>query len=468
MKSRPNVVMILVDDMGYGDLGLFNDGLTITPRMDALAGESVAFSQAYCASPVCNPSRAALLTGRYPMRTGSVDTLEWHGLERLALQEQTLGDLFTYNGYVTGLIGKWHLGAFDGRYHPRRRGFKDTVCFRGGMHDYYDWRLEFGEQVVRSDGTYLTDLWTKESVDFLNRHKNESFFLHVTYNAPHTPLQVPHEELGSFSDTPVNSSVKTLYAMLKRLDTGIGHILDTLTKLNLEENTIVLLASDNGPQFDNGHNYGGADNNESLERFNCNLHGAKGTVYEGGIKVPMMLRWPAGLRSQMIDDMVHFVDIYPTLSHLCSLKSLPNTPIIDGIDISPLLDGQNPYKGIKRFWQWNRYEPVPGCNIAVRDGDWKLVVPEIPEAMEVFDVHYLHTSMYEPEYFIENGIFSNTSPHRNIPASPLPELYNITDDPGETCNRAIDYPERVETLLKDTEQWFTRMYNDYKNAIAEE
>jgi len=135
--SRPNVVLILVDDMGYGDFSAFNGGLSSTPALDGLLRESVCFAQQYTASPVCNPSRACLMTGRYPHRTGSVDTLEWRGFERLALRETTLADMFKAAGYRTGLVGKWHLGAFDPRYHPRRRGFDETVCFRGGMHDYY-------------------------------------------------------------------------------------------------------------------------------------------------------------------------------------------------------------------------------------------------------------------------------------------------------------------------------------------
>ena len=157
---KPNIIFILADDMGYGDFSAVNGGLSHTPALDQFMGVSTCFTQQYTASPVCNPSRACLMTGRYPHRTGSIDTLEWRGLERLALRETTLADVLKRAGYTTGLVGKWHLGAFDPRYHPLRRGFDETVCFRGGMHDYYRWRLEFNETVVRADGRYLTDVWT--------------------------------------------------------------------------------------------------------------------------------------------------------------------------------------------------------------------------------------------------------------------------------------------------------------------
>ncbi len=169
--QRPNILFILADDLGYGDFGAFNGGLSETPILDGLLQESVCFTQHYAASCVCNPSRAALLTGRYPHRTGSIDTLEWRGLERLALRETTLANLLQRAGYVTGLVGKWHLGAFDPRYHPLARGFDEAICFRGGMHDYYRWRLEFDHTIVRADGRYLTDVWTEEAVRFIERHR---------------------------------------------------------------------------------------------------------------------------------------------------------------------------------------------------------------------------------------------------------------------------------------------------------
>lgn len=446
---RPNLLFILVDDMGYGDFSACNGGLSQTPALDALMTESVCFTQHYTGSPVCNPSRACLLTGRYPHRTGSIDTLEWRGLERLALRERTLADMMQRAGYATGLVGKWHLGAFDPRYHPCQRGFDEAVCFRGGMHDYYDWRLEFGTDTVRrGDGTYLTDLWTDEACAFLRRHQRDPFFLHVTFNAPHTPLQVPEEEIAPFADLDVTPGVKTLYGMIRRMDKGVARILGTLDELGLRDNTIVCFCSDNGPQF------GGAGD-ECLNRFNCDFNGAKGSVYEGGIRVPMLLRWPEGLPGgRTCDEMVHMSDWHPTLLAMAGVERPEGCLPLDGVNQWPMVSGAAPASTPQRCWQWNRYTPLVECNAAIRDGDWKLVRPVINEAMDMPDLQWWHMAMYEHEYFLEHGVIQEPYPPREVPPPPAPELYNIATDPLEQTNLADEHPDVARRLLRDLETWF--------------
>lgn len=449
---KPNIVFVLADDMGYGDYSAVNGGLSHTPALDQFMAEGICFTQQYTASPVCNPSRACLMTGRYPHRTGSIDTLEWRGLERLALRETTLAQVLQSAGYATGLVGKWHLGAFDRRYHPLRRGFDETVCFRGGMHDYYDWRLEFDDTVVRADGRYLTDVWTEEAVAFIERHQREPFFLHVTYNAPHTPLQAPDEDVRPFLETgQFTNGVSTLYGMLRRMDAGVARILETLRSLGLEDNTIVLFTSDNGPQF-------GGQGDECLDRFNCQLHGAKCSVYEGGIRVPMILRWKAGLEgSREVTDMVHFSDWFSTILSMVDVE-IPKHLNLDGFDVLPVIRGENSTVCKKRFWQWNRYTPLVTCNAAVRDGDWKLVRPTIAEAMAVPCVNpWLRISMYEPEQLIQNGLVRDPEPERHVPDPPSPELFNIREDPLEQTNLAQQHPEVVRRLLRDLEVWFEQV-----------
>jgi arylsulfatase A-like enzyme len=450
MKRKPNVIFILADDMGYGDFSAFNGGLSQTPVLDGLLAEGLCLTHQYTASPVCNPSRACLMTGRYPHRTGSVDTLEWDGLERLALRETTLADAFKHAGYATGLVGKWHLGAFDPRYHPNRRGFDEAVCFRGGMHDYYNWRIEYNERVARGDGRYLTDVWGEEAVQFIQRHRDEPFFLHVTFNAPHTPLEAPEEEIRPFRESgQFNTGVSLIYAMIRRMDRAVGRILETLDRLDLREDTILLFTSDNGPQF-------GGEGDLDLTRFNCNFNGAKCLVYEGGIRVPMIVRWPAGLpMGQRIDAMVHFSDWFPTLLALTGITPPPHRPL-DGIDVSPILRGEAGKTITKRFWQWNRYTPTVTSNAAVRDGDWKLLRPVIPQTMEVPDIHWLPVSMYYPEYFIQNGILTQP-PLPQLPPPPEPELYNLVEDPGESRNLAAEYPHIARRLLSDLETWFAEV-----------
>ena len=446
--TRPNIVFILADDMGYGDFSAFNAGLSSTPALDDLMKESICLTQQFTASPVCNPSRAALMTGRYPHRTGSIDTLEWRGLERLALRETTIADVLKAAGYATGLVGKWHLGAFDMRYHPNNRGFDEAVCFRGGMHDYNRWRLEYNETVQRADGRYLTDVWSEEAVHFIERHKSEPFFLHVTYNAPHTPLQVPDEERTPFEETgKFTRAVSAVYAMIHRMDRGVARILDTLKQHGIEENTIVVFTSDNGPQF-------GGQGEDCTDRFNCQFNGAKGSVYEGGIRVPLLMRWPAGLEGgRRLDSMVHFCDWFPTLLDAVGVE-VPKEPKIDGVNVLPVLQGERGKVETRRFWQWNRYTPLVTCNAAMRDGDWKLVRPAIKEAMAVPDIQWLEVSMYEPEHFITNGVIRGPDPRREVPAPPPPELYNIAEDPLEQHNLADRHPDRVHRMLCDLDTWF--------------
>ena len=198
--TNPNIVLIVADDMGYGDFGLFNDGPARTPVLDGLADESVCLTQHYSGSCVCAPARAALMTGRYPHRTGAIDTLEGQGLDRLALREVTLADHLRAAGYATGMVGKWHLGALDPRYHPNARGFDDFFGFRGGWADYYKWRIDRNGTTEHSDGRYLTDVFASEASAFIARNAQRPFFLHVAFNAPHTPLQAPQELVQPYVD----------------------------------------------------------------------------------------------------------------------------------------------------------------------------------------------------------------------------------------------------------------------------
>jgi arylsulfatase A len=460
--TRPNIIHILVDDLGYGDFSFFNKGISETPFLDQFMQESTCLSQHYTSSPVCNPSRASLLTGRYPHRTGSIDTLEWRGLERLDLNEVTLADMLGDAGYRTGLIGKWHLGAFDPRYKPENRGFDEAICFRGGMHDYYDWRLESGDRVLRADGRYLTDYWTDEAIDFLKRSPKDPFYLHLTYNAPHTPLQAPEEDLAVFRDRDdLSEAVKTLYAMIRRLDRNIGRLLENVDKLGLSENTLIIFSSDNGPQF-------GGSGDDCLDRFNCQLHGSKGSTYEGGIRVPAILRWPAGLNPETTGDdtFFHMTDWLPTILSLAGVEA-PKDIKLDGVDQTSALRGEETTYHPKRCWQWNRYEPNIEYNAAIRDGDWKLVRPFVPEAFEVPDIKWLDVSMYEPEHFIENGIITDPAPYIDLPKPPPVELYNLKADPLEQHNLAAAEPARVSRLEADLNAWFKDVSQDLAKTSRE-
>lgn len=419
-QRRPNVIFILADDMGYGDFGLFNNGLTQTPALDLLTSEGMCFSQHYSASPVCAPARAGLLTGRYPHRTGVIDTYECLGLERLALHETTIADLFQQAGYATGLVGKWHCGTLGEAYHPNARGFQECACFRGGWQDYYQWRLDYGDGKYRnSDGTYLTDVLTDEAIEFVRRHKHEPFFLHLAYNAPHFALQAPDEDVNPFRETgQFTEGVSRVYGMIRRMDKGIKRLLHELNALGIQENTIVIFTSDNGPDF-------GGQGDMCLQRFNCGLNGSKTHVYEGGIRLPLIMRWPEKLKAGRTNDtFLQFIDWLPTLAAACSVD-IPDTLSLDGCEqLARILQADATREPPLSFWQWNRFTPFVTCNVAMRDGAWKLVQPAIMEYMPPHDpqeVIQIDVDMkYHPEKFASMQLYhmchvnENTSTRRKI------------------------------------------------------
>jgi len=438
-QAKPNILFILADDMGYGDFSAFNAGLSRTPTLDALIEEGVCLTQHYSASCVCSPARAALLTGRVPHRTGAIEMRERRGLCNLAARETTVAAALRPAGYATGLVGKWHNGSLGRAFSPNGHGFDEFAGFRGGGMDYWDWAIQHNERHQEADGRYLTDVFTEEAVGFIERHAAEPFFLHVCYNAPHSPLQAPEDEVRPFLRDDLPEQVSTLYGMVHRMDSGIARILDTLDRHGLRDNTLVLFTSDNGP---------------AGRRFNCNFNGGKGNVYEGGIRLPMVVRWPAGLDGgRQLDGMTHLCDWMPTLMAAAGAEP-PLDRKLDGVNLLPLLQGRRQELPTQRFWQWNRYQPMATTNAAMRDGDWKLLRPVVAgstwtarEEMES-DAHMRRHlwEHYEPDI--------SPFPPRELGEVPPAELYNIAKDPGEQNNLADRHPDRVHRMLSELETWF--------------
>lgn len=453
--TKPNIILILADDMGYGDMGLFNGGLNETPVLDHLAQEGTCLTQHYTASPVCNPSRACLLTGRYPHRTGSIDTFDHLGGERLSLRERTIADILQNAGYATGLVGKWHNGTIGDAYHPTRRGFDEFFGFRGGWQFYFDSRIEHNGRRVSPNGQYLTDRLTDEAVDFVTRHRKEPFFLHLAYNCPHFPIEAPETDVAPFTATgQFNKGVSALYGMIRNMDRNIGRLLDTVKRLGLSDNTVVLFTSDNGPDF------GGEPAEYSLRRFNCNYHGSKGRVYEGGIRLPMILRWPAGLPGRRtMDAMVHLSDWLPTILAMGGVTLPADNLPLDGWDVLPVLRGESGKVNTRRFWQFNRYYPCVGSNAAMRDGDWKIVRPVAPQTHREMDGDLDFRFKQNPDLLTE--IMPAPSRAELSYGPPLPvELYNLRADPGERNDLAAQEPERTARMLRELETWFEEVEAD--------
>lgn len=454
MATRPNIVLIVADDMGYGDFSCFNGGASHTPTLDQLVREGLCLTQHYSSSPVCAPARASLITGRYPHRTGVLDTLETRGLDRLALRERTVADLLSQAEYATGLVGKWHNGAYDARYHPNRRGFREFAGFSGGWHPYWQWRIDRNGSTSGSDGRYLTDVFTDEAVLFLQRHRRDRFFLYLAYNAPHFPFEAPEADLKPFLETgKFTTAVSAIYAMLQVLDRGVARVLQELDTLGLANNTIVMFTSDNGPQF------GGIGDN-CTDRFNCGFAGSKLYVYEGGIRLPMVVRWPAGIvGGRSIDAMAHFTDWLPTLAAVAGVEP-PRDLQLDGVNLLPLLAGDRGKVPEQRFWQWNRYEPDGECNAAMRDGRWKLVRPAIRELMSVTaeDLRADIRAKYDPGRIV--GIDRSPLPTRKKGSPPPAQLFDIESDPAEQNDLALKNPDRVARMTAELARWFEEVERD--------
>lgn len=412
----PNVILILADDMAIGDLSCFNDGRTRTPHLDQLFKESVYFDSAYSGSPVCAPSRAALLTGRYPHRTGTVtlNQRKFPELTRLYLDEVTVADRFSASGYATGVVGKWHVGA-GGEYHPLKRGFDEFAGFNESwdVKTYFKYQLDIQGEYRSFDGPYLTDELTRRAVDFIRRHRDEPFFLHLAHYAPHRPLSAPQEIIDRYIATGLPEKTAKVYAMVEVMDTGIGTLLDELNRLGLGRKTLVIFSSDNGPDPLVG------------ERFNGKNRGTKYMVNEGGIHVPLMVRWTDVLEPGRHREVIHFIDIVPTLMEICRLETPPAERPLDGSSFAGLLSPNWESTDLPtcRYWQWNRGRPRYSHNAAVRSGKWKLVRPYVT---------------------------------RDVPDSgsgAAPCLYDLDNDPSELVDLSAAHPGIRDRLLDELNRW---------------
>jgi arylsulfatase A-like enzyme len=357
-QTRPNVVIFLADDMGWGDLSANGNPNHLTPNIDSLARDGVKLDRFYVC-PVCSPTRAEFLTGRYHRRTGvrGVST----GQERLNLDEKTLADAFKAAGYRTGAFGKWHNGS-QWPYHPNARGFDEYYGFTSGhWGEYFDPPLEHNGQPVRGKG-YMTDLLTDKALEFIDENKSRPFFCYVPYNVPHSPWAVPQSDWARFKDKGVVKTTRDAaqeeidetrcaLAMVSNMDANIGRVLKRLDELTLAENTLVIFFTDNGP---------------NTFRWNGGMKGKKGTTDEGGVRSPLHLRWPAKLpKGHLVREIAGAIDLMPTLCSLADVPRLGDKPL-DGRDLSHLLTSQN------GLWPDRMIFSTWGPNVSVRTQQHRL------------------------------------------------------------------------------------------------
>lgn len=426
--DRPNVLLIMTDDQGVGDIGINGNTVIETPSMDRLAREGIQHSS-FCVSPVCTPTRASLMTGRYNYRTRAIDTFV--GRAMMDPDEVTLAEILRDAGYETGIFGKWHLGD----NYPLRatdQGFKESLVHRGGglaqaagtpNETYFNPELLHNGKAVASKG-YCTDIFADAACHFIKSQKGKPWFTYLAFNAPHDPLQVPEDSLKPYlakieeiqkNSRPIPGAqaerIARIYAMVSHLDRAIGRVLATLDETGEAGNTIVLFLTDNGP---------------AGPRFNVGLRGSKGTVYEGGIRAPLFVRWPAQLKPGTIADQAAHIDLTPTILDACGV-STPSDVKFDGISLLERWKGNKESLPERRlFFQWHRGDvPQRYRAFAARESRYKLVQA--------------------------NGTREGTW---NADNDAKFELFDLKADPAEKTNIAADHPEIVRRLKDAYDRWF--------------
>jgi arylsulfatase A-like enzyme len=417
--SRPNIVVIVADDLGYADIGIHGSKDIPTPNIDALARGGIRFTDAYVTGPHCSPTRAALLTGRYQQRFGHEVNFGGGPAFRdagLPIDQTTIADRLKAAGYRTALFGKWHLGSTE-RLHPMARGFDEFFGFLGGDHSYVESMLNGnnplfdGRRPVEATG-YLTDVLTDRAVDFIKREKGRPFFLYLSYNAVHTPMEAPEKYLSRFSHI-TDGLRRTYAAMLSGMDDGIGRTLDALRSEKLEENTLVFFFSDNGGPTMPTTTINGASN--------APLRGSKRQTWEGGIRVPFIIRWKGHLAEGKVDSRpIIQLDVLPTALAAAGVTASPQWKL-DGVNLLPYLTGRlqgSPHEAL----YWRLF-----AHMAIRKGPWKLV-----------------RTMEGPLVAADEAAQTDLSDA---------QLFNLADDIGEKNNLAAAQPQKVKELAAEWLRW---------------
>ncbi len=407
-QTRPNVLLIMTDDQGWGDLGSSGNPMLQTPVLDSLARQSATFNRFYV-SPLCAPTRASLLTGRYHLRTGTVSVTK--GLETMHADETTLAELFQTNGYRTGIFGKWHNGEHFPN-NPAGQGFDEFLGFCAGhWSNYFGTELQTNGQPQKTTG-YITDALTDAALSFIDHTRKKPFFCYVPYNAPHSPHQVPDAYFDPHKAAGHDNELASIYGMVANIDHNVGRLLRRLDELELTDNTIVIFLTDNGP---NGH------------RYNGGMKGIKGSVDEGGMRVPCFVRWPGTIRPGLaIKSIAAHIDILPTLVDLCALRK-PETLPIDGVSMARALREQSAAPAGRTLFNHVAFtdnvtdlKPRPGT--------------------------------------------ARTDRYRLVWKDEQPELYDMQADPGQTRNVAAYHPEETRQLADAYTRWFADVTRNLQPA----
>ncbi len=408
--SKPNILVIVGDDMGYGDVGFHGVKDIPTPNLDALAASGVRFTNGYVSGPYCSPTRAGLLTGRYQTRFGHEFNSGGAG-GGLPLTETTLPDRLKAAGYHTGMVGKWHLGDKPAMQ-PQQRGFQDFFGFLGGAHSYFSKAgiLRGTEPVKELD--YTTDAFGREAVSFIENNKDHPWFLYLAFNAVHTPMHATDDRLAKFPNI-ADKQRRTYDAMMLAMDESIGKVRQKITELGLEQNTLVTFISDNGGPTMVGVTVNGSRNEP--------LRGSKRTTLEGGVRVPFVVSWPGHIKPGVFEKPVIQLDITATALAVAGTE-VKTEKKLEGVNLLPFLNGglsTAPHDAL--YWRF-------GEQMAIRAGDWKLV-----------------------RY--DSGADSNAGSRGGNAKVTAPKLYNLADDIHEDKDLSAAMPEKVKELQAKWDEW---------------
>lgn len=404
--AHPNVLLILSDDQGYGDFGVTGNPVVQTPVLDRFSREGIRFDR-FFVSPVCSPTRASVLTGRWWLRAGVWGVTQCK--ENMRPSEVTIAEALKTAGYRTGCFGKWHNGEQFPWTAPGQ-GFDEFLGFNNGhWNSYFDPELLRGSQFVKTKG-FITDVLTDEAIAFIEKNKSQPFFCYVPFNTPHSPFQIPDKYFNKYKAKGLGDVLATVYGMCENIDDNVGRLLAALERLKLRENTIVLYFSDNGANTD---------------RYNAGMRGRKGSVHEGGTRVPLWVQWPARFKEpRVIHEIAAHIDLYPTLLELCGVRPPPG-PKVDGRSLVPLLDGSAvPWPERLLFThQSSGSRPELGKKDAVRSQRYRAVLEAGAQSAAAAGGGGWH-------------------------------LYDLQDDPGETKNIAASQPDLVRQLAVAYTNWF--------------
>ena len=431
--ARPNIIMILCDDMGFGDIGLHGNTGVQTPNIDRIGREAVQFSNFYVA-PVCAPTRASLMTGRHFLRTGVFGVNEAE--EFLNVREVTIADILKENGYATGMAGKWHLGDCA-PYDPQSRGF-DSFLTSGNYYEHENptFQLPTGERTAPVQG-WASELITDRAISFIQENRSRPFFFYLAFQQPHNPWLCRPEFMQKYLDKGFSKSMALLYGMIEQTDGQIGRVLDELEKLQLDRKTIVVFASDNGP-IDRPARPGFSNltGEEWAQRNPANLKGQKAQVWENGIRVPCFIRWKEMFAPAVVSNITHITDLFPTFIDFSSAGCPENSLPVDGISLRPLLENKPAAWPARTVFNTSLVDITGQLDDGVTLLDDKTNIKP----------HLLKYASWRDEYKLVkfNQFFT---------------LYNILNDPSEETDISAAHPEFFAQLKTDTAAWFDEMKN---------